>query len=319
MPAATPLRHVVFGAGQVGPVLARQLAANGHDAVIVSRSGRGTPSGVRAVAGDAMDATFCAATIRGAAVVYHCMNPKYEAAAWETQLPVIQRNLTAACGAAGAHLVMLDNVYGLGRTGGTPMREDTPARPVSRKGALRARLADDLLAAHARGQVRAVRGCASDFFGPGGTQTMFERRFWTRVLNGKSAQVLVDPDTPHTYHFIPDVAAGLATLGGAEDTAYGTTWMLPCAPAVTTRHLVGLFARAVGHDVAVSRLPRWLFGVLKPFVPIFREFDEMLYQWDEPFIVDDQRFRTRFGTTATPLEDAARETVSWARDTFGRT
>ena len=68
---------------------------------------------------------------------------------------------------------------------------------------------------------------------------MFERRFWTRVLAGKSGQVFVNPDTPHTYHFIPDVAAGLAALGRADDAACGRCWMLPCAPAVTTRELVG--------------------------------------------------------------------------------
>lgn len=318
MTASASARHVVFGAGQVGPHLANLLADQGHDVAIVSRSGRPAGPRVQAIAGDALDAGFCAAVTRGAAVVYHCMNPKYAATVWEQQLPPIQRNLIAACGTAGARLVMLDNVYALGRPVGAPLREDTPARPVSRKGAARARLAEELAEAHRSGQVRAVTGRASDFFGPGGTQTMFEQRFWTRVLTGKSAQVLVDPDTPHTYHFIPDVAAGLATLGAADDNAYGTTWMLPCAPAVTTRELVGMFARAVGHDVTVSRLPRWLFGLLTPFVPIFRELDEMLYQWDGPFIVDDRRFRERFGVTATPLEEAARQTVAWAREAFGR-
>ena len=34
---------------------------------------------------------------------------------------------------------------------------------------------------------------------------------------------------------------------------------------------------------------------MKLVVPIFREFDEMLYQWDAPFIVDDGRFRRRSG------------------------
>ncbi|MCU0255273.1 MAG: NAD-dependent epimerase/dehydratase family protein [Vicinamibacterales bacterium] len=317
MSSSASARHVVFGAGQIGATLARLLADRGHEVVLVSRSGRGAQPGVHAVAGDALDAAACAALARGASVVYHCMNPKYEAATWEAQLPPIQRNLVAACGAAGARLVVLDNVYALGRTAGTPMREDTPARPASRKGAIRARLADDLLAAHARGDVRAVIGRASDFFGPGGTQTMFERRFWKRVLAGKSAQVIVDPDTPHTYHFIPDVAAGLASLGTAGDSAYGSTWMLPCAPAVSTRELIGRFGRALGRDVAVSRLPAWLFAMMKPLVPIFREFDEMLYQWQEPFVVDDRRFREHFGASATALDEAARQTVDWARETFG--
>ena len=310
-------RQVVFGAGQVGPALALRLAERGHEVLIVSRSGRNAPRGVTAVTGNALDAAFCTETVRGAAVVYHCMNPKYQADAWQAQLPPIQQNLIAACGAAGARLVMLDNLYALGRTGGARMSEDTPATPASRKGEIRARLAADLRAAHQRGDVRAVAGLASDFFGPGGTQTMFERRFWTRVLAGKSAQVLVNPDTPHTYHFIPDVATGLAALGGADDDAYGRSWMLPCAPAATTRGLVRHFARALGREVNTTVLPRWLFAVMKPFVPIFRELDEMLYQWDEPFVVDDHRFRERFGASATSLDDAARQTAEWARGAFG--
>jgi nucleoside-diphosphate-sugar epimerase len=310
--------HVVFGAGQVGSHLARRIVAEGHEVRLVSRSGRSAAPGVTAVAGNALDAAFCRATLQGAAVAYHCMNPKYEAATWASQLPVIHRNLVAGCAAAGARLVVLDNVYALGRTGGVPMTEDTALRPCSRKGAVRAELAALLQTAHDRGEVRAVTGRASDFFGPGGTQTMFERRFWTRVLAGKSGQVFVNPDTPHTYHFIPDVAAGLAALGRAPDEACGRNWMLPCAPAVTTRELVALFAVALGREVKLEVMPRWLFSVMKLVVPIFREFDEMLYQWDEPFIVDDRRFRETFGVSATPLDAAARQTVAWARQTFVR-
>jgi hypothetical protein len=48
-------------------------------------------------------------------------------------------------------------------------------------------------------------------------------------------------------------------------------------------------------------------------VPIARELNEMAYQWEEPFVVDDARFRARFGDLATPLEQAARETLADAR------
>ena len=112
-------RHVVFGAGQVGPALALRLVERGHEVTIVSRSGRGACTGVAVVAGNALDAAFCTEPpCSGAAVVYHCMNPKYQAATLAAQLPRSSSNLIAACGAAGARLVVLDNLYALGRTGG---------------------------------------------------------------------------------------------------------------------------------------------------------------------------------------------------------
>src|SRR5512137_371291 len=129
--------HVVFGAGQVGLPLARMLAARGHRVRLVSRSGNAIPGGdgaIQVVAADATDAAACREAVAGAAVVYHCMNPKYEAAAWERDLPRIQESLVAAAGRAGARLVVLDNLYSIGRTGGRPMDESTPDAPCSRKG-----------------------------------------------------------------------------------------------------------------------------------------------------------------------------------------
>ncbi len=51
-------------------------------------------------------------------------------------------------------------------------------------------------------------------------------------------------------------------------------------------------------------------------MPLVREIDEMRYQWDEPFVVDDRRVRKRFGLSPTDAYEAARATVDWARETY---
>ena len=245
-------RHVVFGAGQVGTTLAERLVAAGHTVRLVSRSSHPAPKGVEMLRADVTDRSACLDAARDATVLYHCMNPDHSVAVWNETLPVWQGNLLVAAQQAGARLVVLENVYPFGDFGGRPLTESTPRQPRSRKGEIRARLAEGWYGADARGDARVVLGHGSDFFGPRGTQTFFEERFWTRVLAGKSAQVLVAPDQPHTYHYIPDVAAGLATLGTAPDDAYGIGWMLPCAPAITTRELIGLMATHIGREVRVD-------------------------------------------------------------------
>jgi nucleoside-diphosphate-sugar epimerase len=40
---------------------------------------------------------------------------------------------------------------------------------------------------------------------------------------------------------------------------------------------------------------------------------EMLYEFEEPFIVDHTAFAEAFGDHATPLDEAVRETVRWYR------
>jgi len=205
--------HVMFGAGQVGQPLARILMGRGKRVRIVKRSAGGVPQGADLLLGDASDLNFCVQAARGASTVYDCMNPSYYAHVWAELLPRYMENLIAAAGRNGARLVALDNVYMLGRPEGKPLDENTPPRPCSRKGEIRARVAERMWEAHRRGDVRATAGRASDFYGPGGTLTHLGDQFWRPVIEGKRGRVVVDPDAVHTYHYIPDVAAGLATLG----------------------------------------------------------------------------------------------------------
>jgi len=305
--------HVIFGAGQVGTPLAMKLIEQGQRVRVVRRSHGEIAPGAELLPGDALDPGFCARACEGASVVYHCMNPAYDAALWAEAVPRTMDNLIAAAGGAGARLVVLDNLYMLGRTGGRPMNEDTPLNPCSRKGEIRARAAERLLEAHNEGRVRAVSGRASDYYGPRGTLTFLGDFFWKPVLAGKKARSPVDPDAVHTYHYIPDVAAGLAQLGSAPEDALGRAWMLPCQPAASMRALVQRFAHHLGRRIPLGRIPKSLLAMTGWFVPLIRELNEMLYQWDEPFIVDDRRYRERFGAQPVPADSAARDTVAWAR------
>uniref|UniRef100_A0A832I4S3 NAD-dependent epimerase/dehydratase family protein n=1 Tax=Eiseniibacteriota bacterium TaxID=2212470 RepID=A0A832I4S3_UNCEI len=310
--------HVVFGGGQIGPRLARRLRARGHAVRLVRRSGA-APEGVDLRLGDAADPAFAAAACEGAAAIYHCMNPAYSAAAWGRELPRLADSLIAAAGRSGARLVVLDNLYMLGRPGGRPLDEDSPVAPVSRKGEIRARVAARFLEAHRRGEARVVVARASDFYGPGGTGTHFGDAFWPDALRRGRGPLLLNPDTPHTYHFTDDVAAGLVTLGAAPEDVLGRWWMLPAAPAEPSRALVERFSAALGRPIRVQGMPRALVGLVGLFMPIVRELAEMMYQWDEPFVTSDRRWRERFGpgVEVTDLDAGARATVEWAVRHYG--
>jgi nucleoside-diphosphate-sugar epimerase len=311
MSEATEL-HVVFGAGQVGSPLAEQLRAAGKRVRLVRRSGGEVPAGCEVVLGDAGDQSFCVRAAAGAASIYHCINPPYDARVWADAVPRYMENLIAAARPARSRLVVLDNVYMLGRPGGRLLDEDSPVQPVSRKGEIRARAAERLFAAHGRGEILATSGRASDFYGPGGRQTGLGDFFWPRALAGKTVYLPYRLDTLHTYHYIPDVASGLALLGCAADDVYGKPWMLPCQPPVTFPALVDRLASVLGKPIRIASIPRWILKAAAVAVPLMRELAEMLYQWDEPFVVDDRRFRARFQSEPAAVDEAARATARWA-------
>lgn len=312
---AAPL-HVVFGAGQVGGTLTRLLLEAGLRVRVARKSAGAVPDGAELLTGDATDTAFCARAVQGAAVVYHCMNPPYDAGIWADLLPRWMDNLIAAAGRAGARLVVLDNVYMLGRPAGRPLSEDTSAAPCSRKGEIRALVAERLFAAHRDGLVRAVCGRASDFYGPAGRLGSLGDWFWPDVLKGKAATLPFDPQALHSWHYIPDVAAGLLQLGLADDGACGRPWMLPCAPAEGLQSLAERVGRQMGQEIRLKRAPGWLLPLLGVFMPVLREIREMGYQWDEPFVVDDARFRARFQVVPTDQETAAAATAAWVLRTY---
>ncbi|HET9567245.1 MAG TPA: hypothetical protein VFP16_02705, partial [Vicinamibacterales bacterium] len=193
-----------------------------------------------------------------------------------------------------------------------------PMNPCSRKGEIRARVSERLFEAHRSGKVIATAGRASDFYGPGGTQTGLGDFFWPRALSRKTAYSPFSLDAIHTYHYIRDVASGLALLGCADSSVYGRPWMLPCAPAETLRQLVARLQTKLGFNIKVAQVPRWLVKAAGLVTPLMRELDEMAYQWDEPFVIDDRRFRERFDVVPENIDVTAAATVAWARQHYPR-
>lgn len=155
-------------------------------------------------------------------------------------------------------------------------------------------------------------GRASGYFGPRGVTSAMGDRVFRRILAGKRPQVMGDADQLHSYSYVPDIADGLATLG-LDDRADGQTWHLPVAGPLTTRAFIERICEVAGTQVVPSTMSRSMVGLVGMFNPTVRELKEMLYEFEEPFVVDSSAFETAFGMHATRLEVAIPRTVEWFR------
>lgn len=308
--------HVVFGYGQVGESLVQTLLGQGKRVRLAVRSKRKPMTGVEIVNGDVLDEAFCLKASEGASVIYNCVNSPYFARVWAKEMPVIARNFIRAAEVAKAKLVVLDCLYMYGNADGKPMNELTVESPVSGKGRARAAAGQEYLKALHEGRIWVALGRPSDFYGPLGAKSHLGDQFWPNVLKGRAGLMVVNPEMKHTYQYVPDVANGLAVLGDAEEGDAGI-WMLPCHPAESARELVDRLAKPLGRPIKIFFMPRFILKFLGLFMPLMREVDEMMYQWDRPFVVDDSKFRKRFGTLPTPKDIAAAATVEWAKKTYG--
>ncbi len=305
-----PELHVIFGTGPVGLTLADVLLAQGKEVRVISRSGKAVvPSGAEHAAADVFDTDKATDLCRGAAVIYNCTN----APSYAEQVAIVPRLADAfiqVASATGATLIVTDTVYPYGETQGAPITEDTPHAAVSRKGRMRAAVAEMYFQAHREGRLQVALGRAADFYGPRVLNSSLGSFVFPAAVAGKTAQVLGNPRLPHAYSYIRDVARGLATLGERPD-ALGREWLLPTAPAVSTREMIRLIGQALGHPVRFIALPKIVLQAAGLFNPQMREMVEMFYQYTEPQIIDSRRFEETFGWSATPAAEAIPATVAW--------
>lgn len=63
-------------------------------------------------------------------------------------------------------------------------------------------------------------------------------------------------------------------------------------------------------------MPRAMVSILALFMPIMREMKEMLYEFEETFIVDHSKFERAFGANPTTHRKAIRHTLEWFRKSY---
>ncbi|AEW95652.1 MULTISPECIES: NAD-dependent epimerase/dehydratase family protein [Streptomycetaceae] len=303
--------HVVIGFGPAGAATARSLAGQGHSVKVVTRSGGSPEPGIEHVALDASDSERLIEAARGATALYACAAPPYHR--WARHWPPLVSSLCAAAEATGAVLVMLGNLYGYGPVDG-PLTEELPLAANGTKGRVRAAGWERARELHDSGRIKAVEVRASDFFGPGVTDGgHLAGRVVPRLLAGKPVSVLGDPDAPHSWTYLPDVAAALVETAG-EERAWGRAWHVPTLPPLSVREMTDRLAAQAGTaPVPVRPMPPAALAVAGVFSPLIRELREIRYQFDRPFVVDSSAYEAAFTVRATPLDEQVEATVDWWR------
>jgi nucleoside-diphosphate-sugar epimerase len=297
---------VILGAGPMGGAIAATLAARGKAVTVVTRDGRDIGPGIATRQADLSNADQTIAACQGAGAIYQCAAPPYHQ--WVSAFPALQEAALAAAHATGAVLIAVENLYGYGVAG--TLHEALPLTATTRKGALRARLSQELLSAHAAGRARCVAGRATDFFGPGVVVSALGERFWPALLSGKTVDWAGNPDAPHSFAFLPDLAAAYAALAETP-SAWGKAWHMPALPPVTLREICDMASPHGAAPTRIRQTPSWLLRAVGLFQPAAGELVEMRYMFDNPFVIDHAAFDEKIGAGRQGWDKALTETVAW--------
>ncbi len=293
---------LVLGYGAVGKATTELLMKHGRDVVVAQRKKPSDlPSGVAFKSCDVLDAAALDAALKDVNQVVVALGFAYDGKLWRDVWPRAMANLLQACSNISVRVVFVDNLYMYGEQN-QPLREDMPLTNYGAKPALRAEITNMWMAASKAGKVKIAALRASDFYGPGALLSHFGDASFGALTRGKSAQLVVAPDVPHDFTYVPDIARAVVSLLDAPDDAFGQAWHVPNAPIKTPREILDLAANSIGKKAKISALPSWMLPIIGLFVPMLREFSEIKYQLNKPYRVDTTKFGKRFWSDATPFE-----------------
>ncbi len=300
--------QVILGAGGIiGRGLAKELKQYTDKVRLVARNPSAVNENDELVKADLTNPEQTNKAIENADVAYLTLGMQYKTAVWQRDWPIVMTNAINACKKNNTRLVFFDNLYLYGKVNGW-MTEKTPVNPSSKKGEVRAKIAEQLINEYKSGNINALIARAADFNGP--TQNTFLYSLvYDKVRNGKKAQWFLNAKVKHSLTDTSDAAKATALLGNTPD-AFNRTWHLPTDKnALTGEEFIHTVEEIYGKETGYSVLSKWMLSLVGLFVPVIKEMNEMLYQYESDYLFDSSDFENHF-FKATPIGKSIEYTIT---------
>ncbi|MDF2234645.1 NAD(P)H-binding protein [Albimonas sp. CAU 1670] len=277
---------VVGARGRFGRHATAAFAEAGWRVRAMTRTGARGFENAEPVAGDALDPEALTRAAEDADVIVNGLNAPYPD--WREALPRTTHALLTAAKATGATLVHPGNVYGYGSAIPARATPDTPYRPDTVKGRLRAEQEMRLRAAAEAGEIRCIVLRGGDFLDTEIAGNWFDSHMTAKLDAGRF--VYPGPlDRVHAWSFLPDFAAVIAGLAARREALPPFAAFNHPGHALTGAELLALTARAAGRPLAPRPFPWWALRLAAPVWPMGRELVEMRYLWSTPHRLEDPR------------------------------
>ncbi len=306
-------RHIVFGAsGALGSAVVHHLAAEGLEIRAVARNAERAadilPDGIEIHACDAANQGAVIEACKSGGVVYNCTYVG-------DNMKEVAENLLVGAREAGAKLINPSNGLVYGPLQQVPAPETHPQKPVSRRGEVRKEVEGMLMSAHERGEVAVCIPRLTTFYGAHVHGT-FMAGIFESARDNRKAMWLGSLDALHDILYLPDAAAACVLLA-LNDEAYGQAWHVPGAEPLTAGDLITRIYRAWGIEPKMGVRSRTFFQLTGLVAPKVRDMVEVMYEFEQPFMLDGSKFAATYPDFEYTSHDAGIEdTVVWYKDYF---
>lgn len=283
---------VLGGSGTIGSAVIKELQS--RNIPVKALELNKVVTGVETVNANLLDLSKFREVSKGASHIYLCVGLPYFSDVWEKNWPLIMKNTIEVCKFHNSNLIFFDNSYMYGPPPlSNPITENHEQNPISRKGNARKITTDILISSFEKGEVEGVIGRSADFYGPDTVNSSLYNVFLQNILKNQNPMWLGNPNVKHSFAYTKDNAKALVDLA-LDKSCYGQVWHLPVEGPVTIQEVLDIINNLMNSDYKINYLPRFMLKILKLFIPILKEAEEMVYQFDTPFIFSDEKFRKKF-------------------------
>ena len=292
--------HTIIGSGgAIGTPLAAELLSYTNKIRLVSRNPVRVNPTDELYKMDLTNFRLIEKAIEGSEVVYVVVGFEYKHSTWQSTWPPFLQAVIEGCKKHRAKLVFFDNVYMYQPAAIPFMTEQSAIGAASKKGQVRQQLHEMILREVEGKRLTALIARSADFYGPNNKASALNLMVADNLIKGKKAQAFGDVSKIHTYTYTPDAAKATALLGNHNE-AFNQVWHVPTTKEkLTNQQWIELIAKELKVDPRLQPVPVWLMKILGLFVPIMREFPEMMYQYEQDYIFDSTKIEKQFGLTAT--------------------
>ena len=304
------MQTILGSGGAVGIALAKELRNYTDKIRLVSRQPKKVSEGDELFTADLLDKNMVNQAVKGSDIVYLTTGLKYSAKIWEQGWPVVMQNVIEACLANNAKLVFFDNVYVYALGEVSHMTEESLIAPATRKGKVRAQIAQMLFDAVQDKGLIAMIVRSADFYGRNATTGILNISVIDNYKKNKKAFWQSDADKIHSITYIPDAAKAVALLGNTPD-AFNQVWHLPTsAEKWTGTDFINYTAKEMNVKPRFYILSKFMISLIGIFSPMVKELKEMQYQNDRDYFFDSSKFDKRFSIEPTSYEEGIKESLS---------
>lgn len=305
------MQVILGGGGAIGTELAKALKPFTVQIRIASRTPKKVNDDDELFAADLADAAAVSKAVKGAEVAYLVAGLPYKLSVWQDLWPKVMQHVISACKQHGTRLVFFDNIYLYDEKSVTNLTEDAPVNPPSKKGKVRAAIAQMLMKEVKAGALTAMIVRAADFYGPGINTSVLLETVFKPLQKGKTAVWLGRRSRTHSFTYTPDAAKATALLGNTPD-AYNQVWHLPTSDErLTGNDWINLFAEVMQAKKKAMSVPKVMVQVMGLFNPVMKETVEMMYQFNQDYFFNSTKFKQRFPQfNVTPYKEGVKEVVA---------